>query len=155
MKPKFEERKEVMLAYVENVGPYGDVPWGELVPRLYGWAKEQKVMPGFHPMGIYYDEPDTVPKEKCRSDIAITFKGEASGSNGVKTRKLPAMKVATLSFKGPSSEYAQAYRTLFDWIGEKKHRMVGPSIEVYSKMPEVVDGVPILYAKIMMPVEPA
>ncbi len=95
-----------------------------------------------------------MPKDRCRSDIAITFKGEARGSGGVKIKKLPAMKVATLSFKGPGSEYARAYRALSEWIVEKGHRATGPSMEVYSKMPEVIDGVTVLYSKIMMPVEP-
>lgn len=152
MKPKFEERKEVMLAYVEHKGPYDQMPWDELIPKLYGWAKAQKVMPGFHPMGIYYDDPNEMPKGRCRSDIAITFKGEAREADGVRTRRMPAMKVATLSFKGPSEEYSKAYKTLGDWIREKGYNVIGPSIEVYSKMPEVVDGVTILYAKIMMPV---
>lgn len=153
MKPKFEERKEVMLAYIEHRGPYDQVPWNELMPRLYGWAKEQKVMPGFHPMGIYHDDPNTAPGAKCRSDIAITFKGEARSSGDVKIKKLPAMKVATLSFKGPAEGYPDAYKALDAWIQEKGHHVTGPSIEVYSKMPEVVDGATILYAKIMMPVE--
>ena len=144
-----------MLAYVENVGPYDNMPWDELVPRLYGWAKEHKVMPGFHPIGFYYDDPEMVPKERCRSDVAITFKGEAAGSGGVMTKSLPAMKVATVSFKGTSAEYADTYRALFRWIEESEHRPAGPSMEVYSKMPEVVDGVTILYAKIMVPVERA
>ena len=154
MKPRFEERKEAMLAYVEHRGPYDQLPWDELIPKLYGWAKEQKVMPGFHPMGIYYDDPNEVPRDRCRSDAAITFKGEAREANGVKIKRMPAVKVATLSFKGPGEEYSKAYKALGDWIREKGYRVTGPSIEVYSKMPEVVDGVKVLYAKIMMPVAP-
>ena len=68
MKPKFEERKEVMCAYIEHQGPYDDIPWGELMGELYGWAKEQKVMPGFYPMGIYLDDPQKVPREQCGRD---------------------------------------------------------------------------------------
>ena len=101
MRPKFEERKETMLAYVEHQGPYSEIPWRSYMERLYGWAKEQKVWPGVHTIGIYYDDPKTVPAERCRSDIAITFKGEASGTEEVKVRKLPATKVAALSFKAP------------------------------------------------------
>ncbi len=153
MRPRFEERKEAMLAYIEHRGPYDQIPWDELIPRLYGWAKEQKVMPGFHPMGIYYDDPNEVPRDECRSDVAITFKGGARAAGRVMIRPLPSMKVATLSFKGPSEEYSKAYKTLGDWIEEKGYRVTGPSIEIYSKMPEVVGGVTVLYAKIMMPVE--
>ncbi len=154
MKPKFEERKETMLAYIEHQGPYDDMPWGELMTELYGWAKEQKVMPGFHPMGIYHDDPQRVPRQKLRSDVAISFKGDGKVTARVKTRALPAMKVATLSFKGPGSDLGKAYVVLGEFIKSQGHRPSGSSIEIYSKRPEIVDGVIILYSKIMMPVEP-
>jgi AraC family transcriptional regulator len=153
VKPKFEQRKEVMLAYIEHRGPYDDIPWGELMGELYGWAKEQKVMPGFYPMGIYLDDPQKVPREQCRSEIAISFKGEANASQGVKTRRMPAMKVATLSFKGPGSDLGRAYQVLGEFIQAQGHRVLGPMIEIYSRTPEIIDGVIILYSKIMTPVE--
>jgi DNA gyrase inhibitor GyrI len=150
--PKLESRKAANLAYIEHVGPYDKVPWEDYMKRLYGWAKEQKVMPGFYPMGIYHDDPDKTPPEKCRSDIAITFKGKAKQESGLKTRKMPAMKVAVVSDKGPSSEFKNTYAKLTEWINEKGYRISGPSIEVYSKKPEVVNGVTIFTAKIMMPI---
>lgn len=151
--PKIERRKESDIAYIEHRGPYDQVPWEEYMKRLYGWAKEQKVMPGFHPMGIYCDDPAVTSPEKLRSDIAITFKGNGKPSGGIKTRKLPAMEVATLSHKGPGTEYANTYAKLAQWIAANGYVVSGPSIEVYSKKPEVVDGVMILYAKVMMPVK--
>ena len=153
-KPKFEDRKESDLAYIEHVGPYNKVPWDELIPRLYGWAKEQKVMPGFFPMGIYHDDPKQVPPEKCRSEIGITFKGEAKESGGIRIRHMAAQKMAALSFKGPGSGYQNAYGELDRWLTGKGFQTCGPCIEIYSKKPEMVDGVMILYSKILMPVEP-
>jgi AraC family transcriptional regulator len=153
VKPKFEERKETDLAYVEYTGRYDKVPWDEFMPRLYGWAKEQKVMPGFYPMAIYLDNPSQVPNDQCRSEICITFKGSAKEDGGVKIKHIPAQKVATISFKGPGSEYQKSYEELHKWIEGKGYRISGPCIEIYSKKPEMIDGVLILYSKIMMPVE--
>jgi AraC family transcriptional regulator len=152
VKPKFEDRKETDIAYVENTGPYNKVPWDELIPRLYGWAKEQKVMPGFYPLGIYYDDPTQVPPEKCRSEIGITFKGQAKEASGIKIKHMPAQKVVTMSFKGPGTEYSKAYEEMGKWIDGKGYHVSGPCIEIYSKKPEMIDGVMILYSKIMMPV---
>lgn len=154
MRPKFEERKETMLAYVEHQGPYSEIPWRSYMERLYGWAKEQKVLPGMHAIGIYYDDPKAVPAERCRSDIAITFKGEASGTEEVKVRKLPATKVAALSFKAPGEGIIGAYNGLLAWIADMGYRATGPPMEIYSKKPEAVDGVILLYSKIVVPVEP-
>lgn len=154
MRPKFEERKETMLAYVEHQGPYDEIPWRSYLERLHGWAKEQKVWPGTHAIGMYYDDPKAVPAERCRSDIAITFKGEASGSKEVKVRKLPATKVAAMSFKVPGEGITGAYNGLLTWIAETGHKVTGPPMEIYSKRPEAVDGVMLLYSKIVVPVEP-
>jgi effector-binding domain-containing protein len=150
--PKLETRKAANLAYIEHKGPYDKVPWEDYIKRLYGWAKEQKVMPGFYPMAIYHDDPEKTTPEEVRSDIGITFKGRAKEKAGVKTRKMPAMKVAAISHKGPGSEFKNTYAKLTEWINKKGYMISGPSIEVYSKKPEVVSDVTVLYAKVMIPV---
>jgi len=150
--PKIETRKASDLAYIEHEGPYDKVPWDEYIHRLYGWAKEQKVMPGFYPMGIYLSDPNAMPPEKLKSQVAISFKGKAKEAGGIKMRKQPAMKVATLSHKGPGVDFPKTYAKLREFMSQKGYCLSGPPIEVYSKMPEVVNGVTILYAKVMMPV---
>jgi len=42
---------------------------------------------------------------------------------------------------------------LSKWIEDKGYTVIGAPIEVYSKKPEVVNGVIILYAKVMIPVK--
>jgi effector-binding domain-containing protein len=150
--PKLESRKTANFAYIEHRGPYDQVPWEDYIKRLYGWAKGQKVMPGFYPMAIYHDDLSKTPPEMLRSDIGITFKGRAKEEANVKIRKMPAMKVATISHKGPGTEFKNTYAKLTEWIDKKGYRMSGPPIEIYSKKPEVVNGVTILTAKIMMPI---
>ena len=67
---------------------------------------------------------------------------------------MPAQKVAAVLFKGPGSEYQKAYGELEEWIAGKEYRVYGPCIEVYTKKPEMIDGLMMLHSKIMMPVEP-
>jgi AraC family transcriptional regulator len=151
--PRLEERQASNLAYIETKGPFDKIPWQEYLEKLYGWAKKQKVMPGFYPMGIYLDDPKMVPPEECRTEIAITFKGKAQEESGVKIREMPAMKVASISHKGPGSEFKKTYGTLMEWIEKKGFELSGPPMEIYSKKPEVVGGETILYAKVMLPVK--
>jgi AraC family transcriptional regulator len=151
--PKLEERKASSFAYIEHRGLYDKIPWQEYIEKLYGWAKKQKVMPGFYPMGIYLDDPGIVPPDSRRTEIGITFKGKAEESSSVKIRQMPSMKVASISHKGPGSEFQRTYDILKGWIEKKGLKVSGPPMETYSKKPEVIDGVTILYAKIMMPVE--
>ncbi len=151
--PKLEDRPESMIAYIEHTGPYDKVPWPEYMEKLYGWAKENKVMPGFYPMAIYHNSPGATPPEKLKSDIAISFKGPGKAKAGVKTRKMLKMKVATVSHKAPGSEFKNTYANLMEWIGQKGYEISGPPIEIYSKKPEVKAGEMIIYAKVMIPVK--
>lgn len=151
--PKLEDRKATSIAYIEHTGEYGKVPWDVYMEKLYGWVKEQKVMPGFYPMSICYDDPQIVEPAKCKSDIAITFKGNARETSDVKIKNLQAMKVATMSHKGPGSEFTDTYRKLHEFINEKGYMPAGAPMEVYSKKPKVVKGMTIIYAKIMIPVK--
>lgn len=152
---KVETRKPATLAYIEHKGPYDEIPFEDFTSKLYAWAKQQKVIPGFYPMGIYHDHPEHKPPEQLRSEIAISFKGDARPAGDVKVRDLPEMKVAAVSFKGPSEDFRKSYDTLMSWIDENGYEWDGPAIEVYSKKPEMVDGKTILHAKIMAPVRKA
>ncbi|MBN1678014.1 MAG: GyrI-like domain-containing protein [Candidatus Thermoplasmatota archaeon] len=151
--PKLEKRKPVTLAYIEHVGPYDRIPFDSLIPRLYGWVKEKKIIPGFYPIGIFYSDPKTTAPELCRTDVAITVKGNPRPEGDIKIRKLPAMTVATLSHKGPGSEYQRSYDTLTEFVRKKGYFISGPPMEIYSKKPEVVGDETVLYAKIMFPVK--
>ena len=44
-KPKFENRPETDLAYIEHTGPYNQIPWNEYIPRLYAWQRSRKSCP--------------------------------------------------------------------------------------------------------------
>ncbi len=141
------------LAYIEHTGDYGAIPFETDVRRLYGWAKAKGIRPGFYPMGIFYDRPDRTAPEKRRSEVAIPIYGTAKPEGDVKVRNLPAMKVAAMSFRGPSREYPDAYRTLGAWVEKNGYEWAGPSIEVYAKRPETKAGETIVYARIKAPVK--
>lgn len=150
---KLEKRKATTLAYLEYTGPYDRIPFEDYIRRLYEWVKTKKIIPGFYPMGIYYSDPKITPPEKCRTDIGIMVKGNPKPEGDIKIRKLPAMTVATLSHKGPRSEYRKSYDTLDEFIKKKGYTIIAPAIEIYSKKPEMVAGQQIIYAKIMFPVK--
>lgn len=151
-KVKLERRKPVRLAYIEHVGAYDAIPFEDYVNRLYGWAREVKVRPGFYPIGIFHDSPEETPPERCRSEIAIPITGEAPGRGDVRIRDMPAMQVAAISHRGPSSDYAKTYRALSEWVAEHGYEWAGPSMEVYTKKPKEIGGQIVHYAKIMAPV---
>jgi len=150
---ELKKRPKCTIAYIEHVGAYGSVPYEKYFGQLYGWVKENKVRPGFMPLGIFYDCPETTPPEKCRSEIAVPITGAARPGKGVKIKELPAMTVAVIKHKAPASEYQNSYRKLYEWIAANGYECSGPPMELYTKKPQVVGGETILYAHIMTPVK--
>jgi len=155
-KVKVEKTKPMKIAYIEHIGAYGEIPYDEYYSRLYEWAKENKVRPGFSAMNICYDDPEKTPPEQCRSEIAIPIKGTATPDKEIKIKELPSMEVAVIKHKGPSSEYGETYNELSQWIEENGYEWAFepiPAMEVYTKKPKIVNGETIIYANVKVPVK--
>ena len=151
-KIKIEKRKPVTIAYMGYKGPYNDIPFDSYIERLYGWAKEKRIRPGFYPLAVYHDNPETTAPEDCRTDVAITVVGEPQGTDEIMVRKMPAMTVASVKHKGGADEYQGVYEALARWVEENGYTWDGPPIEMYTRKPKVVDGKAVFHAKIMAPV---
>jgi AraC family transcriptional regulator len=111
-KIKIKKIKPYKLAYIEHVGDYGNIPFDKYVSQLYGWAKEKRIRPGFRPLGIYYDNPEHTPPEKCRSEIGIPIHGAPESGGNIKIKDMPPMEVATIKHAGPAKEYPKTYVAL-------------------------------------------
>jgi len=152
-KIKVKKTKPMKIAYIEHVGDYSETPYDRYISRLYAWAKEKKVRPGFSAISICYDDPEKTPRDQCRSEICIPIKGSADPDEEVKIKELPSMEVAVIKHKGRSSEYVETYGRLNKWIEENGYEWNGPSMEVYTKKPKVVGGETIIYANVQVPIK--
>ncbi|MBI5000067.1 MAG: GyrI-like domain-containing protein [Euryarchaeota archaeon] len=147
-----KKREATKIAYVEHTGPYDKIPFDVYIGKLYGFAKENKVMPGFHPFAMYPDDPKVTPPEKLKSEIAITLKGEAVPSKGVKVKILPEMEVAVIKHKAPGTEFPETYRKVMEWVAANGYECSGPCLEIYTKKPTVEGAKTIIYANIQVPI---
>lgn len=152
-KVKLKARKPVTLAYIEHVGKYDEIPYGDYFLKLYAWSKENKVRPGFKPLSIFYDCPEETAPENLRSEIAIPIKGSAHSDTDIKIKELSGMQVAAIKHKGPAGEYKKTYGLLREWVTQNGYECNGPFIEVYTKKPKNVGGKTILYSEIQAPVK--
>jgi AraC family transcriptional regulator len=149
---KLSKRKAGKIAYIAHTGSYKDVPYDEIYSKLYGWAKENKAKPGFKALGIFMDDPEKVPTEKCRSEIGIPIYGSGPETEEIKLKTLPEMDVAVMKFKGESDDYIKAYHEIAEWIKANGYDWAGPCIEEYTKKPKVKGGKTIMFANIQVPV---
>ncbi|UCE73112.1 MAG: GyrI-like domain-containing protein [Methanomassiliicoccales archaeon] len=150
---KIKTIKAQKLAYLEHTGDYGSIPYDKYFDQLYAWVKEKKIRPGFKPLGIFHDDPDQTPPEKCRSEICIPIVGDAEPEGDIKIKDLPSMDVAVIKHKGTSKEYQNTYKTLGDWITQNGYEWAGPSMEIYTKKPKAKGDEVMIYATVQVPVK--
>jgi DNA gyrase inhibitor GyrI len=151
-KIKIQTFKSIKLAYIEHIGRYDEVPYDKYVPRLYAWAKENRVRPGFKNINVFHDDPEKINPSECKCWIGIPIKGNAISDDEVKIEEIPEMEVATMKFKGPNTEYKDAYRVIGEWMDEHGYDWNLPSYEVCSKKPKMVNGQMILSTTIHVPI---
>jgi len=152
-KIKIKKVKPMKLAYIEHIGEYSKVPYDKYVPRLYEWAKENKVRPGFKNINVFHGDPEEIGPSKCKTWIGIPINGNANSDDEVKIEEFSEMQVATLKFKGTSSQYKEAYGKIKNWMDENGYDWDGPSFEICSKKPKEVNGELFLFTTIQVPIK--
>jgi len=102
---------------------------------------------------VFHDDPQQKNPSECKCWIGIPIKGNATSDEEVKIEDIDEMEVAMMKFKGPGSEYEDAYRKIGDWMTEHGYDWNGPSFEVCSKKPKMVNGEMILSTTIHVPIK--
>jgi AraC family transcriptional regulator len=104
------------LAAIAHRGPYGQI--GTVFDRLMAWAGARRLIgPGTRFLGLYHDDPASVPARALRAEACVTLPEGAPAGDGTHLVELPPGRVAVLVFKGPYAELEGAYRHLYrDWL---------------------------------------
>lgn len=125
------------LAVLDHRGPYHEI--GHTFGRLAAWAAGKGVLrPDTRYLGLYSDDPQTVPAAELRSVAGISVPPGVAGDGTVRIQELPAMRVATLRYRGPYTEIERAYTSIFrDWLPHSGHEPAEhPCIEDYLNDPK-------------------
>ena len=152
-KIRIEKTKPIKLAYIEHIGEYSKVPYGEYIQRLFEWAKENKARPGFKSINVYHDDPQEKNPADCKTWVGIPIRGNVKPDNEVKIEDLPATDIASYKFRGTSDQIKDAYVQINKWMDENGYEWNGPSMEVCSKKPKEKNGQILLYSTIQVPIK--
>jgi len=153
VKVKIKNRKPTTIAYIEHMGKYDEVPYGEYMEKLYMWAKQKKLKPGFKPLSIFHDDPENVPSAQLRSEIGLPIMVKGEPEDNIKVKEIAQMQVAAIKHKGPSEDYPKSYSALSDWISTNGYEVAGPFMEIYTKKPKKVGDKQILFSEIQAPIK--
>jgi DNA gyrase inhibitor GyrI len=172
--PKLVEVPPLVVAALHARGPYWKL--SPAVIRLKDWMAGEGLRAEGPLVGIFPDDPDVTPPERCRYVLAYPVPPEKSGPAAALTRapagapaeraaagpnggefmvqNLPGGLMAQLDYQGPAAESPQAYVRLQDWIAKHSLRPAGPPREVYLTEPGSLRGA-LMKALLLQPVAPA
>jgi len=155
---KVEEKKEyeiltktvdkMTIVYLEHMGSYD-----QLEP-VFGQLGAYAAKKGFEPnmVGLYYDDPTTVPAESLRCELGIQVEGGFEPDPGYMVKEIPAHKVVYAIMKGPYDKIALEYPNIMKWMEEKNYKMTGPVTEIYLEAGQDVPPEQIV-TEVQFPIE--
>ncbi len=129
------------VAALEHRGDYQQI--GGTFERLSKWAGSHGVLgPDTKLYGIYYDDPESTPKEKLRADACVTFPESTSADGDVRITKTPGGRCAVLEHTGPYSSLPDAWKWLYAvWLPKNGEKESGkPAFVEYLNDPSQVEA---------------
>ncbi|MBZ6078128.1 AraC family transcriptional regulator [Microvirga puerhi] len=129
----------VYLATLPHRGNYQEI--GRSFDQIGAWAAARGLFTRPPRMiGIYYDDPESVPEAELRSEAGIEVEPGTPLSDGVTLRHLPPGRVASIVHKGPYAGLEEIYRLLYrEWLPQSGEEIGDqPVFEVYLNTPRDV-----------------
>jgi AraC family transcriptional regulator len=110
------EEPALRLAALAHHGAYAGM--GVTFDRLMAWAASRRLIgPETRFLGLYHEDPASVPEQDLRADACLTVPPGVEGGEGVRILELPPCRCAVLLFKGPYAELESAYSRIYrDWL---------------------------------------
>ena len=129
------------LIGLTHTGAYMDI--GNAFEKLFGWlAMNNLFSPKMKVMGIYYDDPSTVPENELRSAACATLSDidNIKLTDNMEKKSIQACEYAVLQFKGPYSDMHKAYNWLYgEWFPNSGREPADqPAFEDYLNNPREV-----------------
>jgi len=132
---KVKRAPSYTVASMMRVGPYSGNMLRSEFTQLVKWANRRRVRTGRWIL-FFIDEPGgRRPLNKLRSEACLQIKGRAVSEGKIRVKKLPAQKVASITFNPNIISPRLVYSGLYGWLRYAGYKDVGLSREVYEGNP--------------------
>jgi AraC family transcriptional regulator len=134
VKPKIIFLPAKKVIYIRVIGEYGGKEVLEAWEQLVNFIMQHKLL-GWNPefFSIYYDDPDSVERGKCISDLCFTTKKDIDEHDAFKSNHIEGGKYAVFRYKGPYERLWELYDKIYgDWLLSADYKLRDvPAIEKY------------------------
>ena len=156
---KLRELPARRVAYIRVHRPYESDHVVQAVNRLLAWAEARGLADGQW-LGYQWEDPEIVPLEKCRYDVAVEVPVQVQADGEVSINTFPRCQIAEIEIKGtielelraldwlyrtwlPGSGYAPAHQPGFEaWTGRPFARGM-EHFEIRIQLPVVPANTPL------------
>ncbi len=136
---KIMEIEAIDLIGYKHQGDYMQI--GSVFEKLFIFAASQQLIDqNTRSIGIYYDDPQSIAKDKLRSMACISQQDTVLvDGDGLERTSIPKGKYATLVFKGSYAELEKPYNWFFgEWLPNSGYEAADfPPFEEYLNDPKV------------------
>ena len=134
IKPKIIFLPNKKVIYKRVIGEYGGKEVIEAWEQLFDFIAQHKLL-GWNPefFSIYYDDPDSVGREKCTSDLCFTTKKDIEEHDVFKLNLFEEGKYAVFRYKGSYERLWELYDKIYgDWLLSVDYKLRDvPPLEKY------------------------
>ncbi len=133
---RLRDYPERHVAYIRVLQPFEGTAVVEACRRLVQWATARGCDQGEW-LGYMWEDPEIVPLEKCRYDVAITLPEAIRTDGEIGCQTFPAMKVAEVEVKGDIELEQRAIDWLFGtWLPKSRWAPADqPAFEAWNGKP--------------------
>ena len=122
MNVEIKEMPQFHVAYVRKVGPYGKETAEQAFGELMQWAGPRGFL-GTSPMlGVYWDNPEVTPSEKCRVDACVSVPDGTDPEGQVGMQTISGGPYGVCHFEIQADNFTQAWEDAFAWLVDSGHQ---------------------------------
>ena len=116
MKAEVREMPEYNVAYVRKIGPYVKEICEQAFGELMQWAGPRGYLSSGQMLGLYWDNPEVTPPEKCRVDACVSVPHGTTPEGQIAIQTISGGPYAVCPFEILPDSYQQAWEDAFAWL---------------------------------------
>ena len=141
MNAEVREMPEYNVAYVRKMGPYGKETCEKAFGELMQWAGPRGYLTSGPVLGVYWDNPEVTPPEKCRVDACVVVPVGTAPDGAIGIQTISGGPYGVCHFEIAADNFQKAWEEAFTWVVGSGHECDDrPCYELYhndaSKHPD-------------------
>jgi AraC family transcriptional regulator len=121
MNAKVKEMPVYNVAYVRKMGAYGKETCEQAFGELMQWAGPRGYLNSGVVLGVYWDNPEVTPPEKCRVDACVSVPEGTIPDAPLDTQTISGGPHAVCHFEIQADSYQKAWDEAFAWLVSNGH----------------------------------